>query len=339
MKTVKIGLFLTNQQPVGRDLVQALDEQLVMVRTARDRGWNSVWTGQHYLPTMQMLQPVPFLARLAADAGDMTIGFGIHLLALQNPVAAAEEVASLDVVSRGRLVYGVGLGYRDVEYAAFGIAAGERVQRFERNLDIVKRLWSGDEVDVDVPWCRLEGVRLLTQPVQRPRPPIWIAANSDKAVERAARLGDSWIINPHARTDTIARQLELYRDVRQREGLPAPDELPALKEVFCAATRERALELARPHLEGKYKAYAEWGQDKVLPGQESFAVPFEDLEQERFVVGSPDDCLRQLRPWRDELGVNHFIIRTHWSGMPVEASLESIELLSREVVPALRDGA
>ncbi len=339
MKTVKVGLFLTNQQPVGRDLVEALDEQLVMVRTARDQGWNSVWTGQHYLPTMQMLQPVPFLARLAADAGDMTIGFGIHLLALQNPVAAAEEVASLDVVSRGRLVYGVGLGYRDVEYAAFGIAAGERVQRFERNFDVVKRLWSGDEVDVDVPWCRLEGVRLLTQPVQRPRPPIWIAANSDKAVERAARLGDSWIINPHARTDTIARQLELYRDVRQREGLPGPDELPALKEVFCASTRERALELARPHLEGKYKAYAEWGQDKVLPGQESFAVPFEDLEQERFVVGSPEDCLRQLRPWRDELGVNHFIIRTHWSVMAVEASLESIELLSREVVPALRDGA
>lgn len=338
MNTVKVGLFLTNQQPVGRDLVQALDEQLAMLRRARDLGWDSVWTGQHYLPTMQMLQPVPFLARLAADAGDMAIGFGIHLLALQNPVAAAEEAASLDVVSRGRLIYGVGLGYRDVEYSAFGIGHGQRVERFERNLDVVKRLWSGEEVDVDLPWCRLDGARLLTQPLQQPRPPIWVAANSDKAVERAARLGDTWMINPHARTDTIARQLELFGEVREREGLPKPDEVPALKEVFCAPTRERALELARPHLEGKYKAYAEWGQDKALPGKESFAIPYEELAQERFIVGSPGECLEQLRPWRDDLGVNHFIIRTHWSGMPVEASLQSIELLSKEVLPALRDG-
>lgn len=335
--STKVGLFLTNQQPLGRDMVQALDEQIAMLHAARDGGWDSVWTGQHYLPgAMSQLQPVPFLARLAAEAGQMTVGLGVQLLALQNPVAVAEEMASLDVITRGRFVYGVGLGYRDVEYDAFGVPDGTRLVRFERNLDIVTRLWAGEPVTVDLPWCRLDEAQLTLRPVQQPRPPLWFAANNDKAVRRAARLGDTWLINPHARTDTIRRQLELFGKEREDHGLPPVTELPAIKEVFCAESREQALEMAGPHLAEKYKAYAAWGQDKALPGNESFRVAFDELEESRFVLGSPDECLEQLLPWRDELGVNHFVVRTHWSGMPVEASLHSIRLLTDEVLPVLR---
>lgn len=333
---VQIGLFLTNQQPPGRDMVQALDEQLTMLRAARDADWDSVWTGQHYLSTMAQTQPVPFLARLAAEAGDLSIGLGIQLIALPNPVEVAEEIASLDIVCRGRLIYGVGLGYRDVEYAAFGVPDGRRVERFERNLDIITRLWAGESVSVDLPWCKLDEVSLTALPVQRPRPPLWFAANNDKAIARAARLGDTWLINPHARVETIRRQIEMFHDVRAQAGKPPVDGLPALKEVFCAETREKAIELARPHLDAKYRVYAKWGQDKALPGKESFDIPFEELEQERFIIGSPDECLEQLLPWRDELGVDHFVLRTHWSGMPVESSLHSIKMLSEHVVPELR---
>lgn len=336
---IKVGLFLTNQQPLGSDMVAALDEQIAMLHAARDAGWDSVWTGQHYLTEgMSMLQPVPFLSRLAPEAGDMAIGLGIQLLALQNPVAVAEEIASLDVVCRGRLVYGVGLGYRDVEYNAFGVTDGGRVERFEANLDIATRLWAGEEVDADLPWCKLNSVSLTVLPVQRPRPPLWFAANNDKAVERAARLGDTWLINPHARTETIARQLELFHATRREHGLGPVGELPALKEIFCAETREKALEMSRPYLDAKYRVYAKWGQDKALPGEESFEIPFEDLERQRFIIGSPEECLTQLRPWRDELGVTQFLFRTHWSGMPLETSMHSIRMLSDEVVPALRAG-
>lgn len=90
------------------------------------------------------------------------------------------------------------LGYRDVEDAASNIARADRVRRFTTNLDLVTRLWAGEEVDADLPWCRLAGARLSVLPVQRPRSPVWLAANSDNAVRRAARLGDAWMINPHA---------------------------------------------------------------------------------------------------------------------------------------------
>lgn len=286
-----------------------------------------------------MLQPLPYLARLAPEAGEMRLGLGILLLALHNPVDVAESVASLDVICRGRLIFGVGLGYRDVEYDAFGIARGERVRRFRENLRVVRALWTGERVDVDVPWCRLRGATLTTRPVQRPHPPLWMAANNDAAVQRAARLADTWMVNPHAAWPTIRRQLDLFRARREAAGLPQPAELPLIREVFCARDRAAALELARPYLDNKYRVYTHWGQDKALPAGESFAVPFEALEGERFVLGSPDDCLRALLPWREQLGVNHFIFRTHWSGMPVGSALHSMDLLSREVIPVLRRAA
>lgn len=333
----RVGLFLTNQHPEGRDMMRALDEQIAMLHLARDAGWDSVWVAQHYLSQgMAMLQPLPYLARLAPEAGEMTLGLGIVLLALHNPLDLAESIATLDVICRGRLVFGVGLGYRDEEYNGFGIPRGQRVRRFEENLRLVQALWGDEPVDADLPWCKLTGAHLTIRPVQRPRPPLWIAANNDAAVKRAARLGDTWMINPHVTSETVARQLALFHQTRQAAGRPPAADLPMIKEIFCAPDRATAHALARPFLDAKYKVYAAWGQDKVLPGNESFDIPIEQLESDRFIIGTPDDCLRALLPLRDDLGIDHFIFRSHWSGMPVEHSLASIELLAREVVPVLR---
>jgi alkanesulfonate monooxygenase SsuD/methylene tetrahydromethanopterin reductase-like flavin-dependent oxidoreductase (luciferase family) len=156
-------------------------------------------------------------------------------------------------------------------------------------------------------------------------------------VRRAARLADTWMINPHATAATVRRQLALFAQERATAGRPpAPEELPLMREVFCAPTRAEALERARPHLGAKYDVYADWGQDRVMPDRESFRMGFDDLARDRFVVGSPEDCVAALRPWRDELGVDHFVLRTDWAGMPVEHARASLELLAREVAPALR---
>jgi alkanesulfonate monooxygenase SsuD/methylene tetrahydromethanopterin reductase-like flavin-dependent oxidoreductase (luciferase family) len=177
--------------------------------------------------------------------------------------------------------------------------------------------------------------QLAALPTQRPRPPLWIAANGDRAVERAGRLGDTWMINPHARTGTIVRQLELFHSARREAGRGELTALPLMKEVFCASSREEAIRAAAPYLGAKYEAYAKWGQDDALPEDETFALPFEELLADRFVLGTPDDCLAQLAPWR-ELGVDTFVIRSHWPGMPVDDALASLRLLTEEVLPALR---
>src|SRR5262249_27887541 len=264
---MKVGLFVTNQQNLAADMVSALDEQFAMVRHARDRGWNSLFTGQHYLNEgdNKQLQTVPFLARLAAEAGEMTIGLGILLLNLHNPVYTAETVATLDVIARGNFIFGVGLGYRDVEFDAFGVPRGERVKRFETYLDLVQRLWTHDRVSFEGFGIRLDNVRMNIRPVQKPRPPIWMAANNDPAVRRAARMADAWLINPHSTSDTIRRQLAVYRAELTAAGKGAPCELPLIKEVFCARDRATALELAGPYLLSQNRDYSQWGAGKVMP--------------------------------------------------------------------------
>jgi alkanesulfonate monooxygenase SsuD/methylene tetrahydromethanopterin reductase-like flavin-dependent oxidoreductase (luciferase family) len=334
---MKVGLFVTNQNPPGTDMISALEEQYVMVRLARDKGWNAIGTGQHYLSEgMSQLQLIPFLARLAAEAGEMMGVAGIILIGLHNPVEIAECVASLDVIWRGNFVFGVGLGYRDIEFDAFHIRKGTRLRRFEECLEVVKRLWTEDEVSINTEATSLANVTLTCRPVQKPYPPIWFAANNDHAVKRAARLGDNWFINPHATMTTIKRQMGLYRDELARVGKPFPKVLPMIKEIFCAKDTQTALEMAGPYLANKYKTYASWGQDDVLPGEETFNQPFEDLLQDRFVLGSPEDCYEQLRPCWEELGVSYFFFRTHWSGMPLGHALSSIRLISDELMPALR---
>jgi alkanesulfonate monooxygenase SsuD/methylene tetrahydromethanopterin reductase-like flavin-dependent oxidoreductase (luciferase family) len=253
---MKVGIFVTNQNPLGTDMVSALDEQFAMTRLARDRGWDAVGTGQHYLSEgMSQLQLIPFLARLAAEAGEMTGVAGVLLINLHNPVEVAECIASLDVIWRGNFVFGVGLGYREVEFDAFKVPKGQRLRRFEECLEIVKRLWTEDKVSVETDVCTLANVTLTCRPVQKPHPPIWFAANSDAAVRRAARLGDTWFVNPHATMASIARQMGLYREELARLGKPLPRVRPLIKEIYCAKDRRTALELAGPYLGAKYRAY------------------------------------------------------------------------------------
>ena len=335
---MKVGLFLTNQQYLSTDMVSALDEQIAMVRLIRDKGWDSLFSGQHYLNEgdNQQLQLVPLLARLIPEAGEMQVGLGILLLNLHNPVYTAETVATLDVLARGNFVFGVGLGYRDVEFDAFAVPKGQRVNRFEEYLNLIVRLWTEDSVTHHSEACHLTNARMNLRPVQKPRPPIWIAANNDCAVRRAARMGDAWMINPHSKVETIRRQMVVYTDALKENGKPSPSELPVIKEVFCAEDRKTALEMASPYLLGKYRDYAKWGQDKVMPEGETFDQDFDSLITDRFVLGSPEDCYEQLRPYWEEFGVNHLLIRTHWAGMPLSTTLHSLRMISNELLPGLK---
>ena len=147
---MKVGIFLTSQHPPGSDMVAALEGQYAMTRLARDRGWDAVATGQHYLSEgVRQLQLIPLLGRLAAEAGEMTGISGILLAGLHNPVEVAECIASLDAIWRGNFVFGVGLGYRDAEFDAFNVPRGQRVRRFEECLALVKRLWTEDDVSAE----------------------------------------------------------------------------------------------------------------------------------------------------------------------------------------------
>jgi alkanesulfonate monooxygenase SsuD/methylene tetrahydromethanopterin reductase-like flavin-dependent oxidoreductase (luciferase family) len=128
---MKFGLSVPVQHPRGEPSVERIRELLEQVKLARDLGFDSISASQHYLAApFQYFQPIPLLARIAAESGAMTLITNILLLPLYNPVDLAEQLATLDIICDGRLVCGVGLGYRDVEYTVFGVEWAMRVGRF-----------------------------------------------------------------------------------------------------------------------------------------------------------------------------------------------------------------
>jgi alkanesulfonate monooxygenase SsuD/methylene tetrahydromethanopterin reductase-like flavin-dependent oxidoreductase (luciferase family) len=163
-----------------------------------------------------------------------------------------------------------------------------------------------------------------------------VAANNDRAVERAAELGDTWIINPHATLATISRQMGLYRAALGRLGKPFPAELPMMREICVAESREAALRLARPSLEEKYKAYLAWGQQHALPSDDDMTQAFDDLLRDRFILGDPAECADEIQRCVDETGANTMIFRVTWPGMPQEGVLQGLRLLGEQVRPRIR---
>ena len=334
---MRFGLILTNQHPPGEPSDRRFQDTIEQVRLARDLDFDLICFGQHFLLNeFQALQPAIAAARLAAETGTMRIGITIYLLPLLNPVAIAEEAASLDVITGGRFIFGIGLGYREAEDNAFGLNPGERVPRLRRHMDVIKKLWTGEPVDFESLYCRLRGATMALRPIQQPHPPIWVAANNDRAVERVAELGDTWVINPHATVATIQRQMALYRAALQREGKPFPAELPMMREICVADSREAAMELARPSLEDKYKAYVAWGQHKALPGDDDMTQSFDDLLRDRFIFGDPAACADEIQRCVDGVGANTMIFRVTWPGMPQEGVLRGLRLLAEQVRPRIR---
>jgi alkanesulfonate monooxygenase SsuD/methylene tetrahydromethanopterin reductase-like flavin-dependent oxidoreductase (luciferase family) len=188
-------------------------------------------------------------------------------------------------------------------------------------------------VDFESPYCRLRQATMALRPVQRPHPPIWVAANNDRAVARAAEIGDTWIANPHATIATIARQVHLFRTTRAGLGKPAPAEIPLIRELCIGETRREALRVSRPHLERKYQAYVAWGQHKALPGDDDMTQTFDDLARDRFIIGDPAECAAEIHRTAERTGATAMIFRLHWPGLPHEAVMRSLRLVGEKVRP------
>ena len=340
MAKMKYGIGMRTQYAADADMGVGFEEQMEQARVADSLGYDILMKSSHLAGyPLQEFQQLPFLARVMSEAPNMRLVTGVTLLSLHKPLDMAEQLASIDVMSGGRLVFGCGLGYREVEFKGFGTTQRERVQRFEENLTAIKRLWTEDEVTMMGSHFELDKTRLSLKPKQKPTPPIWIGANADAAIKRAAKMGDAWFINPHQRMDTIEKQIQIYKRALDAEGKPFPDEVPATREIFVANSRDEAIRLAKPFLEAKYKIYHQWGQDKAMPeGDNDLDLAYEELLEDRFILGSPDEVAERVIEHGKRLGVTSLVLNFHWVGMPQSLVLENMTRFMEDVAPKVEQG-
>jgi alkanesulfonate monooxygenase SsuD/methylene tetrahydromethanopterin reductase-like flavin-dependent oxidoreductase (luciferase family) len=334
-RKMRYGIALRGQYHASEDISAVVDGIVAQARLAEALGYDSVTKASHYSAhPWQNLQQLPILARLTGETKRVRLNAGIVLLSLHKPLDIAEQLATIDILSGGRLIFGAALGYREVEFKAFGTTSKERGRRFTENLIAVKRLWTEDTVTMQGSHFTLDGASCCPHPLQTPHPPIWIGANADPALRRAAQYGDCWYINPHNRLDTIQRQLDLYKAALDEFGKPFPAELPMRRDVFVAETREEAIRLCAPFLKDRYDIYQSWGQQKQMPeGDDDLGMAFEELRANRFIIGSPDDVTEQIADLNRTLGVNHLVMSMQWADMPESMVADTMTLMAERVFP------
>jgi len=327
---MQVGLFLNRQMPGGSDPVKLVDGLIDQTRTARDAGFDLIVSGQHYVTDYTQLQTIPVLSRLAAEAGSMTLATGVILLPLHHPVYVAETMATLDVMAED-IVLGVGAGYRDKEFESFSVPKAERVPRLVEGIDLLERLLTDSAVTFDGKFYSVENVTLDPRPSERP--PIWMAANATRAVERAAQITDAWFVNPHATLAEIERQKAVYDEIRAERGLNSA--VPVFREAFVAETTEEARGVGREYLFEKYRRYLEWGQDEAMEDADDLDRPFDRLARDRFLLGTPPEVAEQIDDFRERVDTSHLVLRMNWPGLPAAETCDAIELVGDRIVPDL----
>jgi probable F420-dependent oxidoreductase len=286
------------------------------VSRIEELGFDSAWTSEHiffYFPTFDALTS---LAAMAARTQRIRLGTAVLLLPLRPAALAAKEIASVDIISGGRVILGVGVGGEyPKEFDAVGVPVRERGPRTNEALQVLKLLYSEDNVTFDGRFTKLDGVTLAPKPAQPGGPPLWIAGRSEAAMRRAGRFGDGYfpyLFSP----DRFREGLAKAREHAEKAGRDPSAITGAIYQfVALADTYEEAKRVAIEDLSRRYNQ------------------PFDKIVDRYVVMGNPDECARRLADFA-ESGVQHFvlvpIIRTFADFMP------HVEAYARDVIPKMR---
>ena len=332
---MKFGILLTSIYDESVDPRIQLREHEELVRTSDELGFDLMVCGQHFLGSeLRYFQPVPWLTHMAQIAPSMDVATGIVLLSMVNPVDMAEQVATLDVLTDGRVTFGVGLGYSGHEFEAFGVQPGTRVKRFEEALELIKALWSGAEVNFTGEFTTVRGARPSVRPVREGGIPIWIGGQAAGAIRRAARMGDAWYCPPFPTHDELAELRQVFTQTRVELGLSTDGDFALRREVLIAPNRSAGMPAALDRYRARYETYRKWG----LSGENTPVDAGEELRadiENRFLLGSATEVSDGLASMRDELGVTHFVYKPHWPGLAHRDAMEQLEQFGTSVMTEL----
>jgi len=299
------------------------------VLTAEKLGFDSIWILEHHgREDMYYPSPLVALAGLASATKRVELGSCVLILPLYHPVHVAEDAAMVDVLSGGRLILGVGLGYRREEYELFQVPMKDRGRRMTESLTLIEKLWTEPVVDFKGRFFQVRGFSLQPKPLRKPHPPIWVGGWSIQALKRAAELGDAWFIGPVGALQDVKNSYLAYVNALKSLGKKL-GRLPLVREVYVAEDSSEAYEKALKYIGGMYfKDYASWGHPLVR-GVERF----EDVARDRFIVGNPDECISQIERFTRELKITDLIFRVHYPGMGLEEGLKLIRLIGGRIKP------
>jgi len=245
---VKAGVLQFFSWPERRvDIATVFERALERIEIMDRTGYDAVWLAEHHFSSFSVCPSIHMMGtHVAARTRNLRIGTGVSLAPFYHPLRLAEEVALLDVLSGGRVNWGVGRGFAKREFEAFGVDPEESYAIFREHLAVVLQAWTQERVDFRGEHVRFEGVEVLPKPIQEPHPPVWLAASTAEAVTWAAEHGHSIMMDPHSSNTQIAAKYRLYREVLEKHGHSIEGrQIPMARLLAVAESEREAEEIAR----------------------------------------------------------------------------------------------
>jgi alkanesulfonate monooxygenase SsuD/methylene tetrahydromethanopterin reductase-like flavin-dependent oxidoreductase (luciferase family) len=329
---MRFGLTTDFRNPPdsGRSSVQVYSDTIEHMVWAEEIGFDAAYIFEHHF-TGDSYMPSPLVAAtaIAARTKRIRIGPDIAILPLYDPVRVAEDGAVLDVISNGRLDFGVGLGYRQVEYDGYGLDLKKRGSRANEALQIIRRMWQGETVSFHGKHFQVKAAKLAPVPVQRPNPPIWIGGFSKSAARRAAIYGDGYV------GPTNKAMYEMYL-----QELRAADKSSAGARVMggdlwlvVSEDPERTFAAYAPHLLYWFNSYAKWFEGTDTSPWPHFNSAAELKSSGLVNILTPDDAVKHIKGRISEVPVELFTMMLAPPGIPLSKCAEHIELFGKKVMP------
>ncbi len=329
--SVKFGLgWSINHMQAEFPLAELPARSAETVRVAHDSGFHLVKCAHHWLA--HILQPVPMIGWCAAAGPGMDFMTSILVLPQQNPVDIAGQAATLDLITGGHFILGVGLGYREKEFRAAGVRKAERVARLEEAIPLMRKLWTGKNVTHKGRFYDVDDAGSSVTPLQPGGVPIFLGAQSAGAVRRAGRLGDGWIIPGFYTKDLLRQHLGLFEQGAREAGKPSAGARVLMRSVVIGKTHDEALEQARDWLGSQWRGqvYARWGMQE--PGTANLDLSFDEIVRERAIVGTADQVIEGIRSYVQEFKISHFIPLFRRDDTSHREHLDQIKFYGREVL-------
>ena len=337
-----IGTFLLMQSPSYRSSQEIYSRGVELAQAAETLGFRNVWLGEHHFSTYGYLsRPEQLATYIAAKTTTLRVGTAVIVVPLHHPLLVAEEIATLDLVSGGRLDVGLGRGYQHYEFERFGLELEKARDRWNDSVDIIMKAFEGKPFSHDGAFYKVPETVVFPQPMQKPHPPIWNVAQSPYAVEVSVRRGFNVLTGGFGVSiDRLAEFGQICKKVVSEVKPPKPPLIGVQRAVYVAesdADARDAVEHARWNMRVTLSLrnhYERVENGNAIPVPAQNEPDTDDLLDRYLVIGSPDTIIRQIRRMQDSVGMTHFNC-SFWIGDMEQARvLRSMERFSKEVMPA-----
>ena len=346
---MKFGLFHSVQLPDPSEQERYYREALEQVLHAERLGYSSVWFTEHHFTRHGIVSAtLPVLSYLAGVTDTIRLGTAVTVLPFHNPVQLAEQTATVDLLSGGRLDLGVGRGYQWGEFHRMGVPMAEATRRFEESMDVLTRAWtSAEPFDHRGDFWTFNDLTVHPKPVQAPHPPVFVAASGFESMARVVRKDRNLLIGQAETEEQVAGQVEFYRGaIAEAEREYSPRRVVVARAMHCATTTEQA----RREAEIPFMWFKQTGQEvSAPPGQRVDLLPDEFAAyrsryspqatfdyaarcDDVMLFGSPQHIAGRIEYLRDS-GAESLILFVNFGGIENRKVLDSLELFAAEVMP------